>query len=99
MNQETLPTPEELENRFRGMVDIVYLSYAVWLYVASILYPLFGIIMGVILMYASIHPQAKKIGRICLILGIINIIVVVVLLIIFGLALGGFFTGTRGSYY
>ena len=98
MNQET-PRPEELENRFRGMIDIVYLSYTVWFYVASLLYPLFGIIMGVILVYGSVHPQAKKIGKICFILGVISIIVWIIILLIFGLVVGGFFTCLRGACY
>lgn len=86
MNQET-PRSEELENRFRGMVDIVYLSYVVWFYVASLLIPLFGIVMGIILIYGSVHSQAKRVGRVCLILGIINIIVITVILIILAIAL------------
>lgn len=69
-------------NRIQSLVDILYLMNVSWLYVFSLIYPLFGIIFGVILLTGSIAPQAKKIGRICLILGIINIVLSIILIVI-----------------
>ncbi|MEO0092606.1 MAG: hypothetical protein ABIK61_07875 [candidate division WOR-3 bacterium] len=74
-------------NRIQSLIDIIYLINVTWLYVFSLVYPLFGIIFGLIISQGSISTTGKKIGRTCLILGVINIallIITIILIIIFG---------------
>jgi len=68
--------------RLQALIDILYLTNTSWLYVFSILYPLFGIMFGVILYQGSLSEQGKKIGKTCLILGLINLVLVAVVIII-----------------
>lgn len=70
------------EKRAQALVDILYLFGVTWLYVACLIYPLYGIIFGVIITASSISDKAKRIGKICLILGIINIVLSIIVLII-----------------
>jgi hypothetical protein len=70
------------ENRSQALVDILYLMNITWLYVFSLIYPLFGIIFGVIHLTGAISLQAKRIGKICLILGIINIVLSILILVV-----------------
>lgn len=70
------------EKRAQALVDILYLFGVTWLYVACLIYPLYGIIFGVIITAGSISDKAKRIGKICLILGIINIVLSIIVLII-----------------
>ncbi len=67
---ETLPKQAE---RRHALIDILYLTQVVWLYVFSAVYPLLGLFYGILLLAGSISPKAKKVGKICLILGIINL--------------------------
>lgn len=89
---------EAQENRFRVTVDLLYLWMLVTFYVMSFLYPLFGIVLGAVFMTSSLHPQAKKVGRICLILGIINLVLVIIFFIGFVLV-GGLLGRLVGGYY
>jgi hypothetical protein len=76
--------------RMQALIDILYLTNTTWLYVFSIIYPLFGIIFGIILSQGSLSEQGKKIGKTCLILGIVNlalVVILVVLIIVLGSAL------------
>lgn len=87
-NKTNLPawlneTMQQQAGRIQSLIDILYLTNVVWLYVFSLIYPLFGIIFGIILSNGSLSQSSKKIGRICLILGIINIILSILVLIIF----------------
>lgn len=68
-------------NRIISLVDILYLTNVTWLYFFSVIYPLFGIIFGIILINGSVSDTGKKIGRICLILGIINVILSVLIVV------------------
>lgn len=77
--------------RIPTLVDILYLVNVVWLYVFSLIYPFFGIVFGIILNQASISESAKKIGRTCLILGVINIGLIIVFSLFF-VFLSGFLT-------
>jgi hypothetical protein len=76
------------DKRKRSLVDLLYLLVAVWIYLFSLLYPLAGIILGVVFMTWASTDDVKRMGKVCLILGIINI---ALLLLALGLAiaLGG----------
>ena len=78
--------PESQASRTQALIDIIYLTNVTWLYVFSLIYPLFGIIFGVIILTGSVSDKGKRIGRICLIIGIINIVISIlglVLLLVF----------------
>jgi hypothetical protein len=86
--QTNIPTPDRKiipnnqETRAQTLVDILYLTNVTWLYTFSLIYPLFGIIFGVIISTGAISKQAKRIGKICLILGIVNIALFVLGLVV-----------------
>lgn len=80
ITSETIP--ENQKNRVQALIDILYLTNVTWLYVFSIIYPLFGIILGVIILTSSISDKGKRIGKICLILGIVNIVISILGLIV-----------------
>lgn len=95
----TIPelTPHQ-SNRIHTLIDMLYLMNTTWLYIMSFIYPFFGIIMGVVLSQGSISASGKKIGRICLILGIINLVLALIFTIIF-VIIGDIFQNlTRMSY-
>jgi hypothetical protein len=83
------PTPRQTE-RWYALVDILYLMQVVWLYVFAAVYPFFGLFYGILLLAGSISAKSKRIGKICLIIGIINLAVCILALTAF-LVLG--FTG------
>ncbi|MCX7785934.1 MAG: hypothetical protein N2201_06935 [candidate division WOR-3 bacterium] len=74
--------------RIQSLIDIIYLVNVTWLYVFSLIYPLFGIIFGVIISQGSISQYGQKIGRTCLILGVVNLVLLIISVVIF-IALGG----------
>ncbi len=77
--------------RMQALIDILYLANTTWLYTFSIIYPLFGIIFGIILLQGSLSEQGKKIGKTCLILGIINLALVAIIVVLI-IALGSAIT-------
>jgi len=77
--------------RIHSLIDILYVMNVTWLYIFSLIYPLFGIIFGIILSSGSISDAGKKIGRICLVLGIINIILSILIVVAF-IFIGGIFS-------
>jgi len=64
--------PRQVE-RWQALVDILYLSQLFAFYVFSALYPFMGLFYGILLLAGGVAPKTKKVGRICLILGIINL--------------------------
>lgn len=88
---ETTPNPviadPRLNERWKSLVDILYLGSVTWLYVFSTIYPVVGLFFGVLLLSGSVSPGGKKVGKVCLILGIINTILVILFLTLV-LALG-----------
>ncbi|MEO0114701.1 MAG: hypothetical protein ABIK93_04430 [candidate division WOR-3 bacterium] len=80
--KSAITIPENQNIRASALIDILYLTNVTWLYVFSLIYPLFGIIFGVIISTGSISEKGKRIGKICLILGIINIGLSVLILIV-----------------
>ena len=101
----TTETPREvpaleprLAERAQALVDILYLMQVTWLYVFALVYPVIGLFYGILLLTGSVSDKSRRIGRICLILGIINTVLVVVLFVVMlalGLtgALAGLFSG------
>lgn len=69
------PTQSE---RWRALTDLLYLNQVAFLYVFSALYPFMGLFYGILYMVGSLSSKAKRIGRVCLILGIVNLAVVLV---------------------
>lgn len=58
------------------------------LYIISFLMPIIGIIIGIIFMISS-EPEKKKVGKNCLILAIVSIVLVIVIYcIVIGMILG-----------
>lgn len=87
-NPAPAPTMDSHDQRKRSLVDLLYLLVSVWIYIFSLFYPLAGIILGVVFMTWASTDDVKRMGKTCLILGIINI---ALLLLALGLtlALGG----------
>jgi hypothetical protein len=82
------PVVDSHDHRKRSLVDLLYLLVSVWIYLVSLFYPLIGIVLGVVFMTWATTDDVKRMGKTCLILGIINI---ALLLLALGLtvALGG----------
>ncbi|MEO0131963.1 MAG: hypothetical protein ABIK73_03380 [candidate division WOR-3 bacterium] len=99
MNETTinLQLSEPQKERIGTLIDIFYISNLVWLYIFSLVYPLFGIIVGSILYSSALTNQTKKIGRICIILGAVNIILAIVFVFII-FAAKDFFNEMRPLY-
>jgi hypothetical protein len=76
----------------------MYLLVSVWLYVISLAYPVIGIVFGVVFMTWASTDDVRRMGRVCLILGIVNtaLILLVVGLI---LALGGLASSLPFSHH
>ena len=91
------PTPAQTE-RMYAMVDILYLVQLVALYMVSAVYPFFGLLYGILLVAGSLSKKAKKVGRICLILGIINLgLCIIVAAGVIILSLTGIFAGIAAA--
>ena len=73
-----------LTERLSALVDILYLSQVTWLYVFSLLYPAMGLFYGILFLTGSISEKSKKVGRICLILGIMNTALVLIAVVTLG---------------
>jgi hypothetical protein len=84
-------TMQAQAHRIQALIDMNYLINNTWLYVFSLIYPLFGIIFGLILYQGSISSCGKKIGRTCLILGVINLALALIFVAIF-VIIGGIFS-------
>jgi hypothetical protein len=95
---ETTPKPGEndprLTERWQSLVDIMYLSQVTWLYLFSAIYPIMGLFYGILFLAGSISPKARRIGKVCLILGIINMaLVILALILVLTLGLAGALAG------
>ncbi len=93
MDETTLkPTAEpasRMTERWQALGDMLYLNQVTWLYLFSAIYPVMGLFYGILYLVGSISPKAKRIGKVCLILGIINTALVIlglVLVLVLGLA-------------
>ncbi|MEO0082531.1 MAG: hypothetical protein ABIL25_09645 [candidate division WOR-3 bacterium] len=67
---DLLPRQKE---RWQALVDVLYLMQLFAVYLMSALYPFFGLFYGILFMTGGIAPKTKRIGKVCLILGIINL--------------------------
>jgi hypothetical protein len=94
---ETTPKPgndPRLTERWQSLVDIMYLSQVTWLYLFSAIYPIMGLFYGILFLSGSISPKAKRIGKVCLILGIINTaLTIIALFLVLTLGLAGALAG------
>lgn len=85
--------PRQVE-RWQALVDILFLNQVVFLYIFSAIYPFMGLFYGIVLLVGSVSPSAKKIGRVCLILGIINTALSIIAAVVFvALGLTGLLAG------
>jgi len=88
---ETTPKPADtdprLTERWQSLVDILYLSQVTFLYLFSAIYPVVGLFFGVLFLSGSISAKGKRIGKVCLILGIVNAALMILFLVL-TLALG-----------
>ncbi len=78
-----------LKSRWLAIIDILYLTQVTWLYLLAAIYPFVGILYGILLLAGGIDPKTKRIGRVCLIIGIINtalVIAILIVVVIVGLA-------------
>ncbi|HTW90564.1 MAG TPA: hypothetical protein VMH22_02535 [bacterium] len=83
-----------LTARWQSLVDILYVSQVTFLYIFSAIYPIVGIVFGALFLAGSLSAGGKKVGRVCLILGIINTVLVIVFLSVFmALGLAGALSG------
>jgi succinate dehydrogenase/fumarate reductase cytochrome b subunit len=71
-----LPPERTQETRKQALVDLVYLLLLVGLYAVSLLHPLAGIILGIVLTSSGETERIRKTGRVCLILGVVNLVLV-----------------------
>ena len=87
-----LPTPaataDSHERRKRSLVDLMYLLVTAWLYAVSLIFPLVGFVFGFVFLTWATTDDVRRMGRVCLILGIVNI-ALVLLAVGLMLALGG----------
>jgi uncharacterized membrane protein len=97
MDESTLaPATNEprLTERWHAVVDFLYLSQVTYFYIFSALYPGVGLFYGILLLAGGVTPKTKRIGRICLILGIVNTVVVILALgVVLALGLAGALAG------
>jgi hypothetical protein len=82
---------DEIVEQFRSLVELARWSLVVLLAVYSFIIPIFGIIFGLILMKFATVPKNRGLGKLCLILGIVAIVLVVACWII------SFVVGMAGS--
>ncbi|MGD8719507.1 MAG: hypothetical protein PVH29_11895 [Candidatus Zixiibacteriota bacterium] len=82
---------DEIVEQFRSLVELARWSLVVLLAVYSFIIPIFGIIFGLILMKFAAVPKNRGLGKLCLILGIVAIVLVVACWII------SFVVGMAGS--
>ncbi|MEO0079606.1 MAG: hypothetical protein ABIK44_02895 [candidate division WOR-3 bacterium] len=100
--EERLTVPAELhpaqQERWQALIDILYLGQLVYIYVFAAIYPLVGIVYGILFTAAGVSPKTKRIGRICLILGIINLALCLLIAIgLLVLGLTGVLAGLAGE--
>ncbi len=60
--------------RGRIVIDLLCVGAVALFFVYSLAIPLFGIIIGAVLLNIGVSPQSKRVGKACLILGIISIV-------------------------
>ncbi len=84
MNEERAKTAfvfggegDEVVEQFRSLVELARWSLVILLAVYSFVIPIFGIIFGLILMKFAVVPKNRSLGKLCLILGIVAILIVI----------------------
>lgn len=85
MDGRNAPGPGSIPNdtdfrRRRALLEILYLLALLGLYWFSLCWPLAGLVIGITLLVGGTADETRKAGRICLILGILNLILTLLLL-------------------
>jgi len=66
---------DELSLRRGGaVVDLLYVGLVALFCIYSLSVPFLGIIVGLVLMNIGVSPSSKRVGKACLILGIVSIV-------------------------
>ncbi len=81
--------------RGRVVVDLFWVGLVAFFCIYSLTIPFFGIIVGAVLMNIGVSPASKKVGRACLILGIVSVVLVFLFLAL-SVFVGTFFQGLGG---
>ncbi|MEO0108822.1 MAG: hypothetical protein ABIK62_06610 [candidate division WOR-3 bacterium] len=68
--------------RKETLIDLLYLLVLFGLYTSALIYPLVGIILGIVLVTWSGTEATRRVGRTCLVLGVINAILVLLVLVL-----------------
>jgi len=79
------------ERRKIALLDMLFLLVSLMMYLVSLFAPLAGIVLGVTFSNWAGTEETRKVGRTCLILGIVNIIAYLLVFIIM-IAIGGMFS-------
>jgi hypothetical protein len=90
-------TEDKKRIRFETVVDIVYLLGLSCLYVTSLVMPIIGIVIAIILKTGSLTERTKRVGNVCLILAFIGL-GIFVLFIIAGIVIAAI-ASASGYYY
>ena len=84
---------DEIVEQFRSLVELARWSLVFLLAIYSFIIPLFGILFGIALMRFADVPKNRSLGKLCLILGIVAVVLVVLCWVfIFGIGLVGSLT-------
>ena len=67
-----------LAERFGMLVDILYLTQVVWLYVFAAIYPFMGLFYGILFLVGGKGEKTRRMGKVLLILGIINTVLFII---------------------
>jgi hypothetical protein len=82
VNQEPTTFDDRKRVRFEATIDILYLFNLTFLYIYSVISPLIGLVLAIILKSGALSERAKKVGNTCLIISLICLGIWVVLFII-----------------
>ncbi len=67
-----------VQGRTGVLVDVCYILLTVYLYISSLLVPLLGIVVGLFLLLGGAHLKTRSVGKVCLALGLVNLVVLFV---------------------
>lgn len=91
------PTPESVGSlndtaaqRKAALFEILYLLVSLGIYVLSLFQPFAGLVLGVVFLSWGTTNRVRRMGKTCMILGIVNLAVILLLLII-AVTAGGVF--------
>jgi hypothetical protein len=71
-----------MEEKIRERIEGIVLVLRNLFYILSVIYPLFGIIAGIVLQNKRFSPEIKGIGQVCFWIGIVVILIVAAICLI-----------------